>query len=120
MAEGFGRWEADPLFSAAEVVQDSADRSLSIPLYLSDLCDKFGSCLFCFSKLSIAAISPQDIFFSFSNLSSVVCTPQLFHFIAEFLLSYIIKAIHSLQVHLLRVCRADISFLQEIFRCCEL
>uniref|UniRef100_A0A0D9WH26 Syntaxin 6/10/61 N-terminal domain-containing protein n=1 Tax=Leersia perrieri TaxID=77586 RepID=A0A0D9WH26_9ORYZ len=26
MAEGFGRWEADPLFPAAECVQDSADR----------------------------------------------------------------------------------------------
>ncbi|KAJ8499203.1 hypothetical protein OPV22_009755 [Ensete ventricosum] len=26
MAESFGRWESDPLFSAAEVVQDSADR----------------------------------------------------------------------------------------------
>jgi hypothetical protein len=26
MAEGFGRWESDPLFPAAECVQDSADR----------------------------------------------------------------------------------------------
>ncbi|XP_039128572.1 uncharacterized protein LOC120264776 isoform X2 [Dioscorea cayenensis subsp. rotundata] len=26
----FGRWEADPLFSAAEVVQDSADRMESV------------------------------------------------------------------------------------------
>ncbi|KAM0946187.1 putative syntaxin 6 [Dioscorea sansibarensis] len=26
MVESFGRWESDPLFSAAEVVQDSADR----------------------------------------------------------------------------------------------
>ncbi|XP_058087682.1 uncharacterized protein LOC131234760 isoform X2 [Magnolia sinica] len=30
MAENFRRWESDPLFSAAEVVQDSADRMMSI------------------------------------------------------------------------------------------
>ncbi|KAJ0972706.1 hypothetical protein J5N97_020665 [Dioscorea zingiberensis] len=30
MAESFGRWESDPLFSAAEVVQDSADRMESV------------------------------------------------------------------------------------------
>uniref|UniRef100_A0A452Z7S1 Uncharacterized protein n=1 Tax=Aegilops tauschii subsp. strangulata TaxID=200361 RepID=A0A452Z7S1_AEGTS len=31
MAEGFGRWESDPLFPAAECVQDSADRFGSFP-----------------------------------------------------------------------------------------
>nr|XP_010905991.1 uncharacterized protein LOC105033043 isoform X1 [Elaeis guineensis] len=30
MAESFSRWESDPLFSAAEVVQDSADRMESV------------------------------------------------------------------------------------------
>ncbi|CAD5191923.1 unnamed protein product [Musa acuminata subsp. malaccensis] len=35
MAESFGRWESDPLFSAAEVVQDSADRMESVFRILS-------------------------------------------------------------------------------------
>lgn len=37
MATSFHQWESDPLFSAAEVVQDSADRfvcSLLIYVYL--------------------------------------------------------------------------------------
>jgi hypothetical protein len=38
MAEGFGRWESDLLFPAAECVQDSADRyGLRSPCFFLDL-----------------------------------------------------------------------------------
>lgn len=34
MATSFHQWESDPLFSAAEVVQDSADRLVLFPIRL--------------------------------------------------------------------------------------
>lgn len=34
MASGLHQWESDPLFSAAEVVQDSADRFISRSLFI--------------------------------------------------------------------------------------
>lgn len=56
MAEGFGRWEADPLFPAAECVQDSADR-YGLPLALLSRLDLL---LGAGSRARLVAVASRD------------------------------------------------------------